>query len=480
MADFTTTGLPGGDYTGLPAEYQSLINQARMKQAIAQQLQARGVKGYTPNQNGPIAVRENAFQGLAGLADTGVGAYLGLKGMQDENAAKNQFNTDQKADIARILALPEEEQGTAGMTSRFPQSNAFGKTMFEQGFKTREKTADVLSGAAQPDAALSALKGVKPPPPQAPPVQGPTPADGSAGDIFSPAPAQATIGGYPRVAAPAPTITQTPTGETNADGSPKTLPILVSTDPKTGHQTGRWEPKSVNVSVNTADTADTAFARALGPGAIEQLKTSQTGAMAANQAMDALGNARADYKAGIDSGMAAPAQLAISKFGKALGIPGADDPTIANTESFKANMARETLNLVKGLGSGAGISNADRDFAEKASGGSISMDPAAISRLMDIATAAAGNKLIQHEQLVSSLSKDSKGNDLPLVNAYRVPFNFAAPNSVHNAPDTNHLIVDAPPALPSGPKPAVSVPKVLTKDENAELAALRKRFGITK
>jgi hypothetical protein len=42
------------------------------------------------------------------------------------------------------------------------------------------------------------------------------------------------------------------------------------------------------------------------------------------------------------------------------------------------------VNIVKAFGSGSGISNADREYAEKMAGGQIKLDEASIKRILDI------------------------------------------------------------------------------------------------
>ena len=57
---------------------------------------------------------------------------------------------------------------------------------------------------------------------------------------------------------------------------------------------------------------------------------------------------------------------------------------VANTETFQAVMGEQVVNIAKQLGSGSGITNADREFAAKMAGGDIALNEQSISRLMDI------------------------------------------------------------------------------------------------
>jgi hypothetical protein len=204
-----------------------------------------------------------------------------------------------------------------------------------------------------------------------------------------------------------------------ADGQPLLL--------KRNLATNEVEPvdKGVRVTattnVNTQDTAAEAFAKKLGDVKASALQKSFETAQAASKGLDAMAAARQSLDAGIKSGAPAEIALGIAKWGKALGL--SDDPAVANTEAYRATMARETLQLVKSLGSGTGISNADREFAEKASGGLITLDDKTMVRLMDVAAAAAGNTIVGHKRMLNRLGA-SNGGDMADLAPFDVGINL--------------------------------------------------------
>jgi hypothetical protein len=110
-------------------------------------------------------------------------------------------------------------------------------------------------------------------------------------------------------------------------------------------------------------------------------------------------NARSQFDQGIVSGIQAPVELQVRKVLTAFGN---FDPKVSNTEAFQATMAPLILDLVKGLGAGTGISNADRDFARDAAGGRISLDGESIARLMDITERMARERLVRINKKVES------------------------------------------------------------------------------
>jgi hypothetical protein len=194
-------------------------------------------------------------------------------------------------------------------------------------------------------------------------------------------------------------------------------------DSSTGE--AKFAPRGVNVrvGVDTAQKAGDKFATELSGKRADIIAKSYDTAVSAQSALATLSNAQQDLSGGIKSGITADFALGLAKFGKAFGIDAS--PEIANTESFRANMARETVNMVKQLGSGSGISNADLAFAEKASGGQLSLDNQSMQRLMNIASVASANKIMDHKALLSkqlgatgALPADISTFEVPLGDFY--------------------------------------------------------------
>lgn len=215
----------------------------------------------------------------------------------------------------------------------------------------------------------------------------------------------------------------------------------------------KFAPKGVQVNVDTVQKAGDKFATELAGERAKLLAKSYDNATGASKAIDAIENAENDVSAGIKSGASGQIALGVAKFAKSLGLDA--DPQIANTEAFRANIARETLNLVKGLGAGTGISNADREFAEKSSGGSILLDDQAIVRLMNIAKAAAGNVMLSHGRLLRA--QEGATGTLPQdLQTFHVPFTMRGNDQLVYDDVAKKFMVKAPaptpkPTLPAAP-----------------------------
>lgn len=187
----------------------------------------------------------------------------------------------------------------------------------------------------------------------------------------------------------------------------------------------RFAPQGTNVQVNTERTAGQRFGTELAGERAKMLTESYKTAKDAAKAIPAIQAAEEDLANGIKSGALGEISLGLAKFGKAFGLDA--DPQIANTESFRGNMARQTFNLIKNLGSGTAISDADRKFAEKAAAGEITLDDTTMLRLMQIAKAEMGNTLLNHEDMLKQ-ARGSTGAIDSDIDMFRVPFNLRSFN----------------------------------------------------
>jgi hypothetical protein len=175
----------------------------------------------------------------------------------------------------------------------------------------------------------------------------------------------------------------------------------------------------------------------------EQLKTSQTQAIAGANQLRATQEAKTqlDAPGGVITGFRAGNRLDLQKVASLFGV----DPTkIENTETFRAAMKPAVLEIVKGLGSGQGISNADRVFAEKAAGGDIELNEGSIRRILDIAERSAKYKVDQHNQFVDKISSAS-GEAQPFAQSLKVDLpklGKQPPANARQAPDGKFYIPD--------------------------------------
>lgn len=141
---------------------------------------------------------------------------------------------------------------------------------------------------------------------------------------------------------------------------------------------------------------------------IPKLDKSQETANAAKDEINAIHRSREqlDAAGGIFNGSGADIRLKLAKVAEFLGVENADK--IANTETFGAAIGGRVLSLVKGLGAGTGISNADRDFARDMAGGNIKLDEKSIRRILDIGEQAARAKIASHNDNTTKMVKSNE------------------------------------------------------------------------
>lgn len=161
---------------------------------------------------------------------------------------------------------------------------------------------------------------------------------------------------------------------------------------------------------------------------LPKLDESQKGATAARDEIQAIHRSREqlDAPGGIFSGSTSEIRLKVAKAAELIGVPNTD--RIANTEAFGAAIGSRVLALVKGLGAGTSISNADRAFAERMAGGNINLDETSIRKILEIGEKAARSKIDTHN---STAGKIIKSNDAlqPYSDVYKVeaPGQYHAP-----------------------------------------------------
>lgn len=117
-----------------------------------------------------------------------------------------------------------------------------------------------------------------------------------------------------------------------------------------------------------------------------------------------LREARNAIKGGIISGAGADTMLGLQKVGAAIGVT--DPDRIVNTETFRAAIAPQVASVLRSTVGTANISNTDREFAEKAAGGNITLDEKSISRLLDIMERASTKQLNDHQKRVETVYAD--------------------------------------------------------------------------
>ena len=105
------------------------------------------------------------------------------------------------------------------------------------------------------------------------------------------------------------------------------------------------------------------------------------------------------------TGKLAKPELFLKSLARDLGV--GEFPDVAATESYLATAGRQVGQVIRLFGSGTGLSDADREYAEKIAAGSIAMDKDALKRLVSMArTGIKGQVENFNRQIERSYSPD--------------------------------------------------------------------------
>jgi hypothetical protein len=91
-----------------------------------------------------------------------------------------------------------------------------------------------------------------------------------------------------------------------------------------------------------------------------------------------------------------------SELSESLGIDSTD-PALQNTEAYIALAAPRVAEIIKNFGAGTGLSDADREFANKAAAGDIAMTAASLQRILKILKKAGENKIALYNKTVKEM-----------------------------------------------------------------------------
>jgi len=166
----------------------------------------------------------------------------------------------------------------------------------------------------------------------------------------------------------------------------------------------------INVTTNV-DTSGNAFSKELGKQFGKDFVDRRKNAMDASNSLRSATNAANLLNEGIITGFGADF---IASFGKALQRVGIDygKDAVNNTQAFYANQASQVAQIIKAFGAGTGLSDADREYAEKAAAGDISMTEGAIRKIIDINARASKHVIEVFNKDVSKIPSESLPFDL--------------------------------------------------------------------
>jgi hypothetical protein len=125
------------------------------------------------------------------------------------------------------------------------------------------------------------------------------------------------------------------------------------------------------------------------------------------------------------TGKGAELKLDANKMLRMLGVPGDYTPSVA-TEMLQSRMKAIAGGMIKSTVGSQNISDSDREFVERAYSGTISMEPEAIRRLLNIAENTTIRSINRHNDRLFGVANDVE-KDAGLRNSYFVPMQYGDP-----------------------------------------------------
>lgn len=159
-----------------------------------------------------------------------------------------------------------------------------------------------------------------------------------------------------------------------------------------------------------------AFAKKIGAESGAELFAKKDSAENALKTIDANNRALEIIDSGIISGFGAEYIVAFGKALRQVGFNfGGDD--LSNTETFMVTRAQAVASIVKEFGAGVSISNADREYAEKAAAGKISLEKESLERILRISNDVSRQAVSSYERLLSRSPASAMPVDLSIRSA---------------------------------------------------------------
>jgi hypothetical protein len=128
---------------------------------------------------------------------------------------------------------------------------------------------------------------------------------------------------------------------------------------------------------------------------------------------------------GAITGAGSGSKIAAIKWAQSLGVPVNDDIASAanNSETYRSIMANAVGRIIKNFGSGTGLSDADRQYAERLAGGDTTLNEPAIRRILAAGVKQAKGKIGRFKTMRDKVL----GGDLSAILNVQEPEDYQQP-----------------------------------------------------
>ena len=198
-----------------------------------------------------------------------------------------------------------------------------------------------------------------------------------------------------------------PAGPTNLATLQAELALLPKGDPRIPayeamiKKETEFAPRAVtNVNLPPQQNA---FEGELGKGQAKSIIDNRAVAQDAASIIETVNIGRDILKGKIITGAGADFLVNFNQALKTAGVDFGYADAAANSQAYAANMAQNVGKIIKQFGAGTGLSDADRQYAEKMAGGKITLDAKALNKILDINERAARNVITRHNKDVEGI-----------------------------------------------------------------------------
>jgi hypothetical protein len=137
---------------------------------------------------------------------------------------------------------------------------------------------------------------------------------------------------------------------------------------------------------------------------------------------------------GMITGFGANQILGVGKALQRFGFDQFSDP-IANTEAYASSMGKMVGQIIKQFGAGTGLSDADREYAERMAGAKIGLTEKSLRKILDIAERGLRNSIEAHNKRAAEVMSKPGMEGIPFNLMVDVPEMAPGKETMYQTPE---------------------------------------------
>jgi len=155
-------------------------------------------------------------------------------------------------------------------------------------------------------------------------------------------------------------------------------------------------------SVQKVIDASNKMIEAIADESVKDIVTLRERATTAKGKLDVINRQLGRLEGGMPTGLAANLKVGLARVGQLFNMPY--DPELVNAQEYMMEVANLVKQEIKAFGSGASITDADREYTQRMVGGDLTQQAEALENMLQIYKEAAENTINQYNGVVSGVS----------------------------------------------------------------------------